>query len=58
MSTLVPELSVRDLDKSLVFYRDFVGFEVLFERPENRFAYMSYHGSELTSDKHRGEEVP
>jgi catechol 2,3-dioxygenase-like lactoylglutathione lyase family enzyme len=53
MKTLVPELSVRDLDTSLHFYRDVVGFEVLFERPENRFAYMTFHGSELMIEEDR-----
>ena len=44
---LVPELSVSDWDKSLRFYRDILGFKVEFERPEDRFAYMSFYGSEL-----------
>jgi lactoylglutathione lyase len=44
---LVPELSVSDLNKSLHFYRDILGFKVEFERPEDRFAYMSFYGSEL-----------
>ena len=55
MNRLVPELSVSDLDRSLHFYRDVVGFKVMFERPENRFAYMTFHGSELMieEDRHR-----
>ena len=56
MSKLVPELSVRNLDESLRFYRDVVDFEILFERPENRFAYLSFHGSELMIEEDRTRE--
>ena len=56
MKSLVPELSVSNLVKSLHFYRDVIGFEVLFERPENRFAYMSFHDSELMIEEDRPRE--
>lgn len=56
MNTLVPELSVSDLEKSMRFYRDIVGFTILFERPENRFAYMTFHGSELMIEEDRPRE--
>ena len=35
---LVPELLVSNLENSLQFYRDILGFKVEYERPENRFA--------------------
>jgi catechol 2,3-dioxygenase-like lactoylglutathione lyase family enzyme len=38
--TLVPELLVADLDRSLAFWRDLCGFEVSYSRPEERFAYI------------------
>lgn len=56
MKSLVPELSVSDLDKSLHFYRDIIGFEVMFQRPENRFVYMSFHASELMIEEDRPRE--
>ena len=56
MKPLVPELSVSNLEKSLHFYRDVVGFEVVFERIENRFAYMSFYGSELMLEEDRPRE--
>ncbi|WP_293867588.1 VOC family protein [uncultured Alsobacter sp.] len=37
---IVPELDVSDLDRSLAFYRDVLGFAVTVERPEERFAYL------------------
>ena len=38
--TLVPELLVADLDRSLAFWRGLCGFEVSYSRPEERFAYI------------------
>lgn len=38
---LVPELLVVDLDRSLAFWCDVCGFEVLYSRPEERFAYIA-----------------
>ena len=37
-ATLVPELTVSDLGRSLAFWRDLVGFGVLYDRPEEGFA--------------------
>ena len=38
---VVPELDVADLARSLSFYVDTLGFRVRFERPEERFAYLT-----------------
>jgi catechol 2,3-dioxygenase-like lactoylglutathione lyase family enzyme len=38
---VVPELDVADLARSLSFYVDVLGFKVRFERPEERFAYLT-----------------
>ena len=56
MQPLVPELSVVDLDRTLSFYCGILGFEVLFDRPEDRFAYLSFHGSELMIEEDRLRE--
>ncbi|MGJ4943326.1 bleomycin resistance protein [Bradyrhizobium sp. HKCCYLS1011] len=37
---LVPELSVSNLQDSLSFWRDLLGFEVAYDRPAARFAYL------------------
>lgn len=37
---LTPELYVSDLEMSLAFYRDLIGFEVAYDRPEDRFAAL------------------
>ncbi|MEO3803942.1 VOC family protein [Nonomuraea sp. B1E8] len=46
MSRLVPELSCSDIQASLAFYR-LVGFEVRYERPQERFAYLERGGADL-----------
>lgn len=39
-SVLVPEMLVRDLSRSLVFYRGALGFTDKFGRPEDGFVYL------------------
>jgi catechol 2,3-dioxygenase-like lactoylglutathione lyase family enzyme len=36
---LVPELYVRDINQTRAFYVELLGFEVLHERPEDKFIY-------------------
>jgi catechol 2,3-dioxygenase-like lactoylglutathione lyase family enzyme len=36
----VPEFDVFDLDKSIQFWRDVLGFRIAYERPESGFAYL------------------
>jgi len=43
----VPELSVQDLDASLTFYVEGVGFTVAFTRAEPAFAYLDLDGAQL-----------
>ncbi len=54
---LVPELSVSHLEKSRHFYIDILGFSIKFERPENRFCYLSFHGSELMIEEDRERDA-
>jgi catechol 2,3-dioxygenase-like lactoylglutathione lyase family enzyme len=44
---LVPELFCSDLDQSLRFYRGLLGFEILYDRPEGRFAFLHRDGAEI-----------
>ena len=37
---MIPELSVSNLEKSLTFYKT-LGFKIEYERPENKFAFLS-----------------
>lgn len=58
MNALVPEMLVSDLQRSLTFYRDVLGFKVEYERPEHLFAFLSFHGSQLMLEQDDGEASP
>jgi catechol 2,3-dioxygenase-like lactoylglutathione lyase family enzyme len=51
---LVPELDVSDLGRSLAFYVEVLGFEVRYQRPEERFAYLKREGAELMLEEAEG----
>ena len=40
-----------DFERSLAFYLDLAGFEILYERPEDAFAYLSLGGAELMIER-------
>ncbi len=46
-NALVPELYVADFDRSIAFYRDLLGFEVVYIRVEERFAFIAREGAQL-----------
>jgi hypothetical protein len=54
VNPLVPELDVADLDRSLAFYLDTLGFRRVYERPEERFAFLDFHGAELMLEEAEG----
>ena len=48
---LVPELYVSDIGRSMRFYTEVLGFAVLYDRPEERFAYLVRDGTALMLDQ-------
>nr|WP_315244896.1 VOC family protein [uncultured Albidiferax sp.] len=46
-NALYPEFWVCDLAQSLRFYRDTLGFKVEYDRPEEKFAFLSLGGAQL-----------
>ena len=48
---LVPELSVTDLGVSLRFWCGLCGFAVVFDRPEEGFAYLDLGGAQVMLDQ-------
>jgi catechol 2,3-dioxygenase-like lactoylglutathione lyase family enzyme len=53
-SRLIPELDVSDLQQSLRFYVGMVGFELKYERPEERFAMLELDGAALMLEEAAG----
>jgi catechol 2,3-dioxygenase-like lactoylglutathione lyase family enzyme len=52
---LIPELAVSDLGKSLEFYTKALGFKVEYQRPESKFAFLSYNGSQIMLEESSGK---
>ena len=46
-NSLVPEIKVTDIKNSLDFYTKIIGFKVEYERPESKFAFLSFQGSQM-----------
>jgi len=46
-NTLIPELSVSNIEKSIVFYTKVLGFKVEYERKESKFALLSLGGAQI-----------
>lgn len=44
---LIPELDVTSLEQSLEFYVGTLGFEIRYDRPEEKFAFLAREGAEL-----------
>jgi catechol 2,3-dioxygenase-like lactoylglutathione lyase family enzyme len=53
---MVPEYSVSSLEKSLKFYKEILGFKVEYQRPEDKFAFLSLQGSQLMIEELRKGE--
>lgn len=48
---LVPELAVTDIRRSLAFWRDILGFAVVYDRPEEGFAAVEREGARVMLDQ-------
>ena len=46
---IIPEFDVFNLDETLHFYVDLIGFHVEYDRPENRFAFLQSDSSFASS---------
>jgi catechol 2,3-dioxygenase-like lactoylglutathione lyase family enzyme len=50
-NALVPELAVTDWQISRTFYVELIGFQVLYERPEEGFCFLMLGGAQLMIDQ-------
>jgi catechol 2,3-dioxygenase-like lactoylglutathione lyase family enzyme len=46
-NALVPELDVSDIQRSISFWCDLLGFQVAYERPAAKFAYLEREGAQI-----------
>lgn len=53
-NSLIPELTVLNYKKSLDFYTKTLGFKVEYERTENKFAMLSFEGSQIMINERNG----
>lgn len=51
---VIPEFDVTDLDASLAFYVQVLGFSVAYARPEERFAFLDLEGAHLMLQEANG----
>lgn len=48
---LIPELTVTDINKSKKFYTKVLGFKIEYERPKDKFAFLSLGEAQLMLDE-------
>ena len=46
-NALIPELSVSDLERTKEFYMGILGFKTEYERPEDRFVFLSLEDNQI-----------
>lgn len=54
LNTLVPELSVSDINKSLNFYLNILSFKLEYQRPEDKFAMLSLNDCQIMIEEING----
>ncbi len=54
---LIPELTVTDIEESKAFYIDLLGFKVEYERPEDKFVFISLGGIQLMLEEGSQKEL-
>jgi catechol 2,3-dioxygenase-like lactoylglutathione lyase family enzyme len=47
LNSLIPELYCSHFENSLMFYKDILGFKVLYSRAQERFAFLERDGAQL-----------
>lgn len=54
---IVPELAVTNITESIAFYVKVLGFKIEFERQEDKFAFLSYQGSQVMLVEDSGDWI-
>lgn len=53
-NALIPELTVTDIARTKKFYIDTLGFKLEYERPENKFIFVSLENCQLMLEQFNG----
>lgn len=53
-NSLIPELTVVDLEQTKKFYIDILHFRVEYERPEDKFIFLSLEGNQMMFEEDNG----
>ena len=56
-NAVIPEFLVSDIEKSRHFYCDLLGFSVEYERPEEKFLFLSLEDCQLMLEEVSAEEL-
>lgn len=54
LNSLIPELTVDDIERTKDFYVNKLGFKIEYERPENKFAFLSFYGNQIMFEENNG----
>lgn len=53
-NSLIPELSVKDIERSKWFYLEILGFRLEYERIDDKFAFLSLNGAQIMIEEING----
>ena len=53
-NSLIPELTVSDLERTKAFYVDILQFKIEYERPENKFVFLSREKNQMMFEQENG----
>ena len=51
---LIPELTVDDIERTKDFYVNKLGFRIEYERPENKFVFLSFYENQMMFEQDNG----
>ncbi|MCY9141726.1 bleomycin resistance protein [Peribacillus frigoritolerans] len=54
LNALIPELSVSDMKQSLYFYSEILLFKIEYQRPEDKFAFLSLNDCQIMIEEVNG----
>ncbi len=53
-NSLIPELTVADIERTKEFYVGILHFKIDYERPEDRFVFLSYENIQIMFEQENG----